>query len=205
MENNVCEHSVCIYVENREFVNFFTEYEVYDIVWKFVYDKYLEYMNDKDMVFDFSPKDYVEEYCLCNVETGFEEFEYCPDCGAKIDFATVKKHINDKICAILLSLPRKKQKRTMPKYDNGYVYLVKLDKHYKIGISLTPDSRLKEFTLLPYPLEYICIEKVYSYKQIEKELHRIYASKNVRGEWFELNDDDVKSIVEYITARKIVE
>lgn len=31
----------------------------------------------------------------------------------------------------------------------GYVYLVKLDKNYKIGISKNPNQRLKEFTKLP--------------------------------------------------------
>lgn len=87
--------------------------------------------------------------------------------------------------------------------ENGYVYLVKLDKHYKIGISINPNDRLKEFTLLPYPLEEICIERVKGYKTIEQELHTIFERKNVRGEWFELNEEDVLFIKNYLYQRKI--
>ena len=87
--------------------------------------------------------------------------------------------------------------------NDGYVYLVKLDKHYKIGISISPDSRLQEFTLLPYPLEDICIEKVNDYKQVEKELHKLYSDKRVRGEWFSLQQSDVENIIKYIQERKV--
>lgn len=87
--------------------------------------------------------------------------------------------------------------------DIGYVYLVKLDKHYKIGISINPEERLKEFTLLPYPLEEVCIERVKGYKNIEQELHRIFENKNVRGEWFELNQEDIAFIKNYLFQHKV--
>lgn len=80
----------------------------------------------------------------------------------------------------------------------GYVYLVKLDKHYKIGISKQPSIRLKEFTLLPYPLEEICVVKVNEYRNAEEELHKIFENKRVRGEWFELNEADVSFIRYYL-------
>lgn len=80
----------------------------------------------------------------------------------------------------------------------GYVYLVKLDKHYKIGISKSPNDRLKEFTLLPYELETVLIEKVKGYDKREKELHEHFANKRVRGEWFELNEEDVVYIKQYL-------
>lgn len=87
--------------------------------------------------------------------------------------------------------------------NNGFVYLVKLDKHYKIGISQIPESRLKEFTLLPYPLEEICIERVRNYKKCEEELHNIFYKNRVRGEWFDLKEEDIEFIKSYLSERKL--
>lgn len=43
----MCEHNVCVYVENRNFIDFFTENEIYNIVWENLYDFYCEYMQKK--------------------------------------------------------------------------------------------------------------------------------------------------------------
>lgn len=183
---------------------FFTENEIYNIVWENLYDFYCDYMQ-KMGNFDFSYRDYLNEYCVQNAQTGFEEFDYCPDCGEKLNFEEIKERINKAIYRALCDLPKRKEKnKTKTKIQtDGYVYLVKLDKHYKIGISVSPESRLQEFTLLPYPLEDICIEKVVNYKQVEKELHSFYADKRVRGEWFSLDDKDIDYIKQYLKNRKI--
>lgn len=201
----MCEHNVCVYVENRNFIDFFTENEIYNVVWGNLYDFYCEYMQKKGN-FDFSYRDYLNEYCEKNVDTGFEEFDYCPDCGEKLNFEEIKERINNAIYRALCDLPKRKEKnKTKTKIQtDGYVYLVKLDKHYKIGISISPESRLQEFTLLPYPLQDICIENVKNYKQVEKELHKIYAKKRVRGEWFSLDDKDIDYIKRYLKDRKCV-
>lgn len=88
-------------------------------------------------------------------------------------------------------------------YVIGYVYVVKLDKHYKIGISKSPETRLKEFTLLPYELEHILIAKIKGYEVREKELHEHFADKRVRGEWFELNEEDIEYIKEYLKEYEV--
>lgn len=86
----------------------------------------------------------------------------------------------------------------------GYIYVVKMGMHYKIGISANPKKRLKEFTILPYELETILCEKVFDYQNIEKELHEHFDKKCIRGEWFELNENDLSYIRGYI-ANKIVD
>lgn len=97
-------------------------------------------------------------------------------------------------------VPRAKNSQSQ---NIGYVYLVKLDKYYKVGISVTPETRLKEFTLLPYPLEEVFIVRVGNYKQVEEDLHKIFDKRRIRGEWFDLTDEDVSFIGNYLEERKI--
>lgn len=62
--------------------------------------------------------------------------------------------------------------------------------YFKIGKSLSPLTREK--TLLSekpiLSLRYVCK------RDVEKELHAKYADKNVRGEWFNLTDEDITEI-----------
>lgn len=137
------------------------------------------------------------------------EFDYCPLCGKPLKKGFLKnffkKELNDyrnsfEEIYIDTTLIKNLADNKKTKSLIGYVYLVKLDKHYKIGISKTPEQRLKEFTMLPYKLEDIKIARVNEYEKIEKELHEEYKTKKVRGEWFELNESEVEEIVEYLTA-----
>ena len=82
--------------------------------------------------------------------------------------------------------------------EEGYVYLIKMNIDYKIGISKQPQKRLVEFTKLPYPIEKICIEKVLNYKEVEKQLHKKFSTKRKRGEWFSLSKKDVNYIKKYL-------
>lgn len=81
------------------------------------------------------------------------------------------------------------------------IYLIK-DKRTgltKIGRSNNPIHRLrtliKQDTLLPYPNEF---ELVFAWEDLatkETNLHEFFQHKRVRGEWFELSDSDIESIV----------
>jgi hypothetical protein len=67
---------------------------------------------------------------------------------------------------------------------------------YKIGISVDPESRLKELqTSSPSILEMIAFKNVKDARNAEAALHKKYASANVTGEWFELSDQDVVDLV----------
>lgn len=157
----------------------------------------------------------------------FQMFSYCPFCGEEINEGTFwEKHKSkyslaksrvDKEKVIKRFLKRKleeeekqlkrnlelAERRKSNKENNGYVYVCRLDKHYKIGISKNPHSRLQEFTLLPYELETVLIEKVNGYDKREKELHEHFADKRVRGEWFELNEEDIEYIKEYLKSYEV--
>jgi len=37
---------------------------------------------------------------------------------------------------------------------------------------------------------------MYCPKELEKELHQQFSNKRIRGEWFELNDKDINTIIE---------
>ena len=77
----------------------------------------------------------------------------------------------------------------------GYVYLLKCGEMYKIGYSLKPRKRLKQFrTGSPHPIEVVHTIRTAHYKQIEKQLHWKFGSSRRMGEWFSLTDEDVTYI-----------
>ncbi len=67
----------------------------------------------------------------------------------------------------------------------------------KIGRADNPEQRLKQLikqdTLLPTPNNFILLRAWDDYPYMEKILHSEFAEKRVRGEWFDLNDEDVKA------------
>ena len=78
----------------------------------------------------------------------------------------------------------------------GYVYLAGNDTgHYKIGVSTKPFKRVKHFnTIMPvevFPIHFIpCVR----FRELENELHHLFANQRHKGEWFELEVDDVEFI-----------
>jgi hypothetical protein len=76
----------------------------------------------------------------------------------------------------------------------GYLYIIQLGETnvYKIGISVNPNRRLKELkSKSPVPLRIIYQNFGHDYESIEKYFHWVFRKKRVRGEWFELNQDDI--------------
>ena len=78
----------------------------------------------------------------------------------------------------------------------GHVYLFKAENGLiKIGFSENPEQRLEHF--LNGPVE---VWLLYSSPatqrpaELERNLHKQYAAKRVRGEWFALSDNDVQQI-----------
>lgn len=69
---------------------------------------------------------------------------------------------------------------------------------YKIGQSVDPVNRLKTLckqdTLQPEPNAFEMIEAWWGVDRDERELHRNFADQRRRGEWFELDDEQVAAI-----------
>ena len=77
-----------------------------------------------------------------------------------------------------------------------YLYLIKFNNLYKIGISVNPSNRLQQLSLGENAE--IVHKKLYPHaKLIESAIHDIYSRKQVSGEWFELSDDDVELIKDF--------
>lgn len=83
-------------------------------------------------------------------------------------------------------------------YRPGYVYVLLADNNlYKIGRSSKINTRIKQLkTKLPYELVLISYIWAHDHVGLEEELHKEYANKRVRGEWFRLDKDDVEYLKE---------
>lgn len=84
----------------------------------------------------------------------------------------------------------------------GYVYVVECEGHYKIGKTMTCTNRFYEYTKLFSEPILICCELVKDYGNVEKELHKMFAEKHTRGEWFILDDNDLCLIKKYLSINK---
>ena len=85
--------------------------------------------------------------------------------------------------------------------DFCFVYLMHdtSNGYYKIGISNSPEYRERTLQSEKPTIEMITSKKFPIRKiaeSIEKALHSTYSEKRLRGEWFELNDNDVQHIKE---------
>lgn len=81
-----------------------------------------------------------------------------------------------------------------------YVYLIKNHRNgfVKIGRSVNPSTREK--TLQSEEPE---LEMIFHHKGLESDelfLHQKFNEKRLRGEWFKLDDEDVKFIVEHMSG-----
>lgn len=76
-----------------------------------------------------------------------------------------------------------------------YLYIIKCQEFYKIGIANDIESRLAQLsTGNPYPLE---VEIYYAFDNaeiVERSLHQRYKEQRQRGEWFNLSYEDKKNI-----------
>lgn len=80
-----------------------------------------------------------------------------------------------------------------------YVYLMHdtVNNFYKIGISNSPEYRERTLQSEKPSIIMVCYKSFPKRKiaeALEKVLHEVYSSKRVRGEWFSLNEEDIKDV-----------
>lgn len=81
------------------------------------------------------------------------------------------------------------------KHGAGWVYLIKGDGAYKIGIARDPVARMADLqTSTHVKLELVHKIQVPDMRAKEYELHLKYADKRAHGEWFKLTPEDVADI-----------
>lgn len=91
----------------------------------------------------------------------------------------------------------KKYKEESNKGD--YLYIIKCDKYYKIGIASNIDSRLNSLQCgNPFELEVVCAFRVKKARQLEKDLHNGLRQFNHKREWFILDTDFIEDLKVFI-------
>ncbi len=117
--------------------------------------------------------------------------DICPSCGHSFD----KLKSKDK----LTSTAKRTSLRTAarPSLD-GFVYLIKSEKYFKIGKTNSFKRRYKEIKL-QLPFDVVEIHKIQSNNidLCEIHWHRHFSRKRTNGEWFQLNDADVSEFVAF--------
>ena len=90
--------------------------------------------------------------------------------------------------------------------DEGFVYFIQEDFSYKVKIGKTKnlDQRLSTFDVkLPFNILLIHSINTKNMSYTEKLFHLHFDSKRVRGEWFDLNEEDISWIKQNAYTRKI--
>lgn len=94
-----------------------------------------------------------------------------------------KKSLSDLGKSMKLKLDKKKRKT--------YLMVDKKTGHFKIGYSKNPDAREKTLQSEKPDIKLL----ITCNENIEKELHKKYSDKRVRGEWFNLTEENLTEII----------
>lgn len=120
-------------------------------------------------------------------------------------FAKYAKHYLDELSRLVpdyqLSRRTIEKSSMVYRFPGCYVYLMKdlSNKYYKIGISNKPEYREKTLQSEKPSIELLAYKKFPTRKiaeAIESALHNAYSQQRLRGEWFNLNEEDVAAIIE---------
>ena len=126
-------------------------------------------------------------------------FTFIYECKDKTcDFDDIFRSSKDSIDSINGGIKELLKKKFISKVatgkDEGTVYIIS-DTYgsYKIGYAKSFYKRLKSYqTSLPYGPEVIKIIRSKNMRELEKELLNKYKEKRIRGEWFDLNEEDIQ-------------
>ena len=132
------------------------------------------------------------------------DFGYHPKYSSEAIRIYVKNHLDTiKLLVPDYQLTRRTVAKTPIEYKFNwcYVYLMRDNSngYHKIGISNTPEYREKTLQSEKPSIEMLACKKFPTRKiaeAIESALHTAYSQQRVRGEWFNLNDEDVAAIIE---------
>lgn len=90
-----------------------------------------------------------------------------------------------------------------------WIYLMrdKATGFYKIGKSSDPSTRLTQLcrqdTKQPTPNDFELIEAWWTHETDERKMHWRFSAKRRRGEWFELDQNDLQDVHAYFAARQV--
>ncbi len=111
---------------------------------------------------------------------------------ARADMEKIKQAEHDRYIAPLA------QREIAHNFDCGFVYVIRdveVTGYYKIGRTFKMQHRFRQFACaLPFKCEFIFHIPTVEMSTLELRLHKKFADKRKKGEWFDLNDADLKYI-----------
>lgn len=98
------------------------------------------------------------------------------------------------------TMPKVNPTQTQNKYNiTESVYVIASVFGWKIGISKKPFSRTKTIISgVPFDAKVVLIHWAKDMRQTEKLLHQKYSPRHIKGEWFDLNENDLPVIDSFI-------
>ena len=136
---------------------------------------------------------------VCCYQIGYEK-----NVAKKLSYGLFQKFIKEFRIEVRKWIPQEKVKiansENINKSGACYVYLMNdtTNNFYKIGISNNPKYREHTLQSDKPTIELICAKEYPTRalaEAIESALHRAYASKRIRGEWFNLDASDVEDLL----------
>jgi len=90
------------------------------------------------------------------------------------------------------------------KTTGGFIYILECGMGFKIGKTKNIKARNKIFEVkMPFKYWIIITAKTFDYHKVERDLHKMYESKRINGEWFALTYDDIDNIIFYLNSNGI--
>jgi hypothetical protein len=83
------------------------------------------------------------------------------------------------------------------KINEDFIYIIKSNGLCKIGYTTNLKSRLNDYKIHFGLIELIYVYKGFNCYDLETVIHNLVSDKNHRGEWFELNNEDIIKIISY--------
>jgi hypothetical protein len=104
-------------------------------------------------------------------------------------------HDERSVCGESESAPLPSAVIGAPNWNAGHVYVLRSPYGYKIGKTRNLRDRTRLFAVkLPFPIEVLMAGWFADYSATERQMHRQFAAKRLEGEWFDLNDEDLKAL-----------
>lgn len=86
--------------------------------------------------------------------------------------------------------------KSIPIKNPGYVYIVRCNEFYKVGIAHEIKARLSSLQIgNPYKVELMYAFRCNYPRQIEQAIHEMLEDNHIRGEWFELDTDALMDLM----------
>jgi hypothetical protein len=108
-----------------------------------------------------------------------------------------------------VSAPKKRGKQAdKPKTaTKGFVYLMRNNRngYHKIGASKKPAVRERTLQSEDPDISLLVAKEFPDMFKRERELHREFKEKRLRGEWFDLADEEIETVLEALGSREAVE